>query len=154
MHDLFQWLYQEIILKLSIELHNTDLVKYLNYKILSKYPQLASFLAVKNQIELTKRFEDLDHKMVEKLCQLLDHDDQILLEVLLTEQLNMFYTLQPEVASLPNPQAQLVVVDQTENREPVNKEMFDSICEAVERARSESKSPGKYSLHNSSAYPR
>ena len=66
----------------------------------------------------------------------------------------MFYTLQPEVAGLPNPQAQLVVVDQTEQREPVNKEMFDSICEAVERARSESKSPGKHSLHNSSAYPR
>ena len=53
---------------MSIELHNTDLVKYLNYKILTKYPQLASFIAMKNQIELTKPFEDLDHKMVEKLC--------------------------------------------------------------------------------------
>ena len=53
---------------MSIELHNTDLVKYLNYTILSKYPQLATFLAVKNQIELTKPFDELDQKMIEKLC--------------------------------------------------------------------------------------
>ena len=60
---------------MSVELHNTDLVKYLNYTILSKYPQLATFLAVKNQIELTKQFDELDQKMIEKLCQLLDCDD-------------------------------------------------------------------------------
>ena len=60
---------------MSVELHNTDLVKYLNYTILSKYPQLATFLAVKNQIELTKPFDELDQKMIEKLCQLLDCDD-------------------------------------------------------------------------------
>ena len=65
----------------------------------------------------------------------------------------MFYSLQPEVVSLPNPQAQLVVIDNPERKEPVSKELFESICEAVDRARSESKSPGKQSLHNSSAFP-
>ena len=66
----------------------------------------------------------------------------------------MFYTLQPEVVSLPNPSAEIVVVDEaTEKvkaRGPTNEEMFDSICEAVERARSESKSPDKQSLRTSS----
>jgi len=48
LHDLFQWLYQELILKLSTELKNTDLVKFLNYKLLLKYPVLADYINVKN----------------------------------------------------------------------------------------------------------
>ena len=51
LQDLFQWLYQEIILKMSTELNNADLVKFLNYMILQKYPQLATYLIVKNQLE-------------------------------------------------------------------------------------------------------
>jgi hypothetical protein len=49
--DLFQWLYQELILKLSSELNNADLVKYLNYKLLLKYPELADFLSLKHKID-------------------------------------------------------------------------------------------------------
>ena len=59
----------------------------------------------------------------------------------------MFYTLQPEVVSIPNPTAEFRVIDETlekaRAKEPPNQEMFDSICEAVEKARSESKSPDK-----------
>ena len=38
LYDLYQWLYQEIILKLSQKLPSSDLVKYLNYLILSQQP--------------------------------------------------------------------------------------------------------------------
>ena len=34
LYDLFQWLYQELILKLSLNLKSTDLVKFLNFKLL------------------------------------------------------------------------------------------------------------------------
>ena len=61
----------------------------------------------------------------------------------------MFYTLQPEVVSIPNPAAEFLVIDETlekaQAKEPPTQEMFDSICEAVERARSESKSPDRCS---------
>lgn len=71
---------------MSSDLNNVDLVKYLNYKILQKYPQVANYLAIKNN--MTNDFdtlEDLDHKRVDLLCSYLEKDDQINLEVLLGE---------------------------------------------------------------------
>lgn len=71
---------------MSSDLNNVDLVKYLNYKILQKYPQIANYLAIKNN--MTNDFdtlEDLDHKRVDLLCSYLEKDDQINLEVLLGE---------------------------------------------------------------------
>ena len=85
LYDVFQWLYQEIILKLSTELKNTDLVKYLNYTILQRYPQLADYLNVKNQIDPSKQLSQMDQRQVERLCSLLDRDPQISLEMLLAE---------------------------------------------------------------------
>ena len=70
---------------MSTELNNADLVKFLNYMILKKYPQLATYLIVKNQLEPQKPFSELDHRQVDKLCTLLDRDNQINLEVLLAE---------------------------------------------------------------------
>ena len=36
---------------MSTELNNADLVKYLNYMILQKHPQLATYLTIKNQLD-------------------------------------------------------------------------------------------------------
>lgn len=47
---------------MSTELNNADLVKFLNYMILQKYPQLATYLIVKNQLEPQKPFSELDHR--------------------------------------------------------------------------------------------
>ena len=39
---------------MSTDLKNTDLVKYLNYRLLHFYPELAHYLNIKNQINPTK----------------------------------------------------------------------------------------------------
>ena len=43
---------------------------------------------------------DLDHKQVDQLCSNLEKDDQINLEVLIGEQMNAFWLLQPAVSSI------------------------------------------------------
>lgn len=90
---MFEWLYQEVILKMSTILKNTDLVKYLNYRLLHKYPELAHYLNVKNQIDPTKKLSELDHRQIDRICQFLDRDPQISLEMLLAEQLKLFYEI-------------------------------------------------------------
>ena len=90
---MFQWLYQEVILKLSTGLKNTDLVKFLNYRVLRKFPQLADYLNVKNQVDPSKSLDQMDQRQIDRLCYLLDRDQQISLEMLLAEQLNAFYEL-------------------------------------------------------------
>ena len=42
-------------MKMSTELKNTDLVKYLNYRLLHKYPELAHYLNMKNQVDPAKQ---------------------------------------------------------------------------------------------------
>ena len=52
LYFLYRWLFQEVLLNLSL-LRNSELVKYLNYLILKKHPQLLAY--VKNKLKLQKR---------------------------------------------------------------------------------------------------
>ena len=47
---------------MSSDLNNADLVKYLNYRLLLKYPELADFLCVKHQIDTNKSMNEMDHR--------------------------------------------------------------------------------------------
>ena len=62
----------------------------------------------------------------------------------------MFYSLQPEEAGIPDPSAAITIVEEKSRAQRQTKEeLFDSICEAVDQARSASKSPDKRSLEAS-----
>ena len=102
MYDQYQWLYQELILKLSQCMSSSDIVKYLNLMILKKYPSIATYLQVKAGMDPVKHLHECDSRRIDQLCSLLENDQAINLEILLTEQLNMFYTLQPEVSTVQN----------------------------------------------------
>ena len=49
---LFQWLFQQVQINLS-ELRNHELVKWLNFRILNKNPDLLKFLTIKHKVEGT-----------------------------------------------------------------------------------------------------
>ena len=108
---LFRWLFQELLLNLNL-LRNNDLIRYLNYQILRKSPQLLAY--IKNRIKLTQQMKQTPQavfeptqdeaaeylKAIDKAIQVLQDDPQVNYDVLLHDQLKEFYLLQPEQATL------------------------------------------------------
>ena len=92
---------------MSTELKNTDFVKFLNYSILQKYPALAHHLNMKYGVAPSKNIGELNHQQLDRLCQLLDRDSQVSLEMLLAEQLKVFSDLQPDRATLEDISSEL-----------------------------------------------
>ena len=149
--DIFQWLYQEIILKLSTQLNSSDLVKYLNLMLMRRYPQLATYLQVKSGMSPIEPLDQCDFRKVDHLCSLLEKDQSISLEILLSQQLNMFYQLQPEMSTVQNVGddnltirvvEEAILSNQTEHEEQ-KEDLIKSIVNAVKQARSDSKSKGR-----------
>lgn len=94
---LYKWLFQETLITLSSPelIRNSELTRYLNFKILNNNKALLHFLKLKHQINETD-----EDKLVEKTALLLQEDDDISFDALVHEQLLEFYKLQPQQGSV------------------------------------------------------
>lgn len=90
---LYKWLFQEALITLSSPelIRNSELTRFLNFKILTNNKALLHFLKLKHKI--SEKDED---KVLEKAVTLLQEDDDISFDALVSEQLLEFYKLQPQ----------------------------------------------------------
>jgi len=115
LYFLFKWLFQEMLICLNLE-KNSQLVRYLNFLIISKHEPLRAYLlhriktedkASDNPIEWLQGLEEssddqlvIEQSLIEKMLTVLQEDTHVNYDVLLLEQLKEFYLLQQEQATV------------------------------------------------------